>query len=227
MADSVQTIEAPHGATGLPPLRIHHFMIWTALTAVIICGCMMFDRLARNGPPIRNPVIIGALIVIAVVVAGVLTIGGSAIQWRRQGGTFPRSPGDLLVISIASAALAYCVTIGLLLAIFLISGGDDWFFAFYLIVGVTAAIGWSYLQILGFRYSTTWPWRVVFLVLLIGPWIIGLSPLAVVLAFIASVLCAAWVDWRKCIQRNWTHWCGILFAILLGISLLCIIAIVT
>jgi hypothetical protein len=215
----------PKSGHDIPPLRIHHFMIWTALTAVIIAGCMTFDRTARNGQPIENQVIIAALMVTAVVVAGVLTISGSALRWRRQGVAFPNSPGDMLLISMTGAVLAFVVTFALLFAIFFLIGDDDWFALYYLIVAAIVLVGWSYLQIAGMlRHSNTWQWRVVFGILLLGPWVVGFFPIPVFIAFIASVLCASWVDWRKAIPRAWTHWCGVAFAILLGISLLCIVA---
>ena len=225
--DSLQPTDASRTEVGteLPPLRIHHFMIWTALTAVIIAGCMTFDRTARNGPPIENRMIIAALMVMAVVVAGVVTISGSAIQWRRQGVAFPNSPGDMLLISMTGAVLAFVATISLLFAIFFLIGDDDWFALYYITVGIVVLVGWSYLQFAGMlRYAKTWQWRVVFGILLIAPWIVGFLPIPVFVAFIASVICASWVDWRKAIPRAWTHWCGVAFAILLGISLLCIVA---
>jgi hypothetical protein len=209
----------------LPPLRIHHFLIWTALTAAILGGCMTFDRLARNGRPIQDRVIVAALVLMAVIVAGVLTIVGSAYFWYEKGTIFPRSPGDILLLSIAGAALSFLAVIGFLFLVFWIIGDDDWFALYYIIVGVVVLVGWSYLQIAGMlRYSNTWQWRLVFGILLLSPWMIGFFPMVIIVAFIASVLCASWVDWRKSIPRAWTHWCGAGFAILLGISLLCIVA---
>jgi membrane-associated HD superfamily phosphohydrolase len=225
MADSIRSIETPQGSAELPPLRIHHFMIWTALTAAIIAGCMTFDRTARNGPPIENRMIIAALMVTAIAVAGALTISGSAYYWRRHGVSFPQSPGDMLLISMAGAVLAFFAVIALLFAIFLLIGDDDWFALYYTIVGIVVVVGWSYLQIAGMLdYANTWQWRVVFGILLLAPWIVVFFPIPVFVTFIASVLCASWVDWYKAIPHAWTHWCGVAFAILLGISLLCIVA---
>jgi hypothetical protein len=208
-----------------PPLRIHHFMIWTALTAVIIGGCMTFDGWARNGAQIEDRMIVAALVLTAVVVAGALTIVGSAYYWYEKGTIFPRSPGDMLLIAIAGAALGCFAGTGLLFLTFWIISDDDWFALYYFIVGVIVTVAWSYFQFAGIkRYANSWPWRVTFGILLIGPWIAAFLPIPVFIAFIASVLCASWVDWRKAIPRAWTHWCGVAFAILLGISLLCIVA---
>ena len=169
--------------------------------------------------------IVASLVLMAVMAAGALTITGSAYFWYEKGTIFPRSPGDMLLISIAGAVLGFFAAIGLLFLVFWIIGDDDWIPLYFFIVGAAAWVGWSYLQIAGMRrYSNTWPWRVAFGILLLGPWIAGFLPVAVGVAFIASVMCASWVDWRKAIPRTWTHWCGVAFAILLGISLLCIAA---
>jgi len=209
----------------LPPLRIHHLMIWTALTAAILGGCMGFGWSGPGWSSIDDPFIVAVLVVFAVVAAGVLTIGASAVEWRRRGIVFPRSPGDMLLVSMAGGVLGFFAMIGLLFFTVWIIGSGGWFALCYIIiVGALALLGWSYLQIAGMlHYSNTWPWRVVFGILLLSPWMIGFFPMAILVAFIASVLCASWVDWRKSLSRAWTHWCGASFAILLGISLLCVV----
>lgn len=211
-----------------PPLRIHHLLIWTALTAAIISGCMTFDRWFRNGPAIENPVIIAGLVLLAAVVTGVLTVVGSGIYWRRSGYVFPYAPGDWLLTIIAASVVSFCGTFALFLAIFFTFGDDDWFAAYYLIVGGLAVVGWHRVYWIGIRrYADSAIWRATFWVLMISPLaailIQRIGPVAI--AIIACVLWAAWSDWRKRVERSWTHWCGVAAAISLGISLLCMFGI--
>jgi hypothetical protein len=214
--------------TGPPPLRIHHFLIWTALTAAIISGCMTFDRWARNGPAIENQVIIAGLVLGAAVITGALTVVGSGIYWRRHGFVFPQSPGDWLLTVLAASVASFCGVFALFFAIFFTFGDDDWFPAYYLIVGALALVGWIRLHWIAIkRYADTAMWRTAFWMLMLSPFAAGLIQRigAVAIAVIACVLWAAWSDWRKHIARSWTHWCGVAAAVSLGISLICVFGI--
>lgn len=208
-----------------PPLRIHHLLIWTTLTAAIIAGCMSFDRAARNGPAIKSKAIIAGLVLGAVVIAGVLTVVGSGVYWRSRGVAFPQSPGDWLLVIIAAAVAGFCIAFAAFLAIFFTIGDDDWFTGYYFFVGVVETAAWIVAHIIGIkRYSDTYAWRVTFVVLMFSPFAIGPTQFVgrIVVAVIACVLWAACVDWHKHIPRQWTHWCGVACAISLGISLICV-----
>ena len=217
--------EMPVIRTGPPPLRIHHLLIWTALTAAIISGCMTFDRWFRNGPAIENPVIVAGLVLGAAVIAGALTIVGSGFYWRRCGFAFPQAPGDWLLTVLAASIASFCSIVALFLAIAFTFGDDDWFVAYYLIVGVLALLGWICVHwIVIKRCADSALWRATFWALLFSPFaavlIQRIGP--VVIAVIACILWAAWSDWRKHIERSWTHWCGVAAVISLGISRLCV-----
>jgi hypothetical protein len=153
------------------------------------------------------------------VIAGALTIVGSGLCWRRDGVVFPNSPGDSVLVVIVASVASFCGAFFLFLAIFFTFGDDDWFPAFYLIVGLIAFIAWLYIHdIIIRRHVDTVAWRCVFLALMVSPLTISILFWPTVAAFIACVLWAAWSDWRKNIDRDWTHWCGVGFAISLGIS---------
>lgn len=225
MAASELASRSPPLGPDPPPLRIHHLLIWTTLTAAIISGCMTFDRWARNGPRISNPVIIAGLVLGAVVIAGALTCVGCGFYWRRRGFAFPQSPGDWLLTIISASVVGLCTVYALFLAIFFASRDDDWFAMFYVIIGAAALIGWVYLQYVGMRRrADTGAWRFTFGVLMLSPCAAGQARMfgPVIIAVIACVMWAAWNDWHHSIQRQWTHWCGAIFAISLCTSLLCV-----
>jgi membrane-associated HD superfamily phosphohydrolase len=208
-----------------PPLRIHHLLIWTTLTAAIISGCIFFERHAKNGPPIESRVIIAGLVLGAITIAGALTIVGCGLNWRRKGIAFPQSPGDWLLTVVAGSFAFVCLTLSVMLTIFAIFGDDDWFGIYYAIVATCALIAWvvAHAQVIGKRTETR-AWRVAFVALLISPFAMLFDGVFVpgVIAVIACMLWAACVDWRKRIDRNWTHWCGVACALSLGISLICV-----
>jgi hypothetical protein len=208
-----------------PPLRIHHLLVWTALTAAIISGCMTFDRTFRNAPPITNRVVIAGLVLGAATIAGAFTVSGEFYFCRRRDIEFPTTPGEWLLLEITWCTLAFCALAALFLMIASLFGDDDWFPAYYLFAGVVALVGWLRLQQLGWkRYSNSAAWRRTFIALMLSPLAVwnAMTFLMLVLAVIACVLWAAWVDWRNGNVRRWTHWCGVVLTVSLGISLLCV-----
>jgi hypothetical protein len=225
MSDESVAAPASPATSELPPLRIHHFLIWTALTAAILSGCMTFDRWARNGPPIENRIVIAGLVLAVVAVAGALTIVGSGFYWRKRGVAFPQSPGDwLLVIVVAIVGLSF-VAFALFVAIFLIVGDDDWLPAYATVVGLIQIAVWVALNVIAIRrYSGAFAWQLTFAVLMMSPFAIGPTRLVgpITVAVIACVIWAACVDWYKGIEREWTHWCGVACVVLLGISFICV-----
>jgi hypothetical protein len=210
-----------------PPLRIHHLMAWMAVTGALISGCMWFDRIARNGPSITNPVVIASWIVVAIAIAAAFTCFAFSFAWRRAGYDFPRQPGELLIVIAAKSALfAVAVIAGVLLLFFTI-GDDDWILPYYFFAMIFALIGWARMNARGFaRYADTTPWRFVYVMLIIAPAIVLLATLAGVwtvaplMAVIACLIGAAGSDLRNQINRPWTHWLGIIVAVLLIAALI-------
>jgi len=227
MADSPQSNELAQRQTKveLPRLRIHHFLIWTAITAAIISGCMTFDRLARNGPPIKSPIIVAGLILGAVAIAGAFTIVGSGLKWRKRGFIFPQSPGDCLLMIVAATVAIICVVFAVFLAIFFLFGDDDWFVAYHYFVAIPfIVVVWSRKHYIAIRrHADTISWLTAFWVLMLSPFATGRAARWLILDIVAVIACivwATWRDWRNQIPRDWTHWCGVACAISLGISLL-------
>jgi hypothetical protein len=222
--DSVAAPASP-ASSELPPLRIHHFLIWTALTAAILSGCMTFDRWARNGPPIENRVVIAGLVLAAVALAGAITVVGAGFHWRKRGIAFPRLPGEWLIVIVVTIFGLGFVAFALFIAIFLIFGDDDWFPAYATLVGlvqIAVRIGLNVIAIR--RCPNAFAWQLTFAVLMMSPFAIGptrlVSPITV--AAIACVIWATCVEWYNGVQRGWTHWCGVACVVLLGISFICV-----
>jgi hypothetical protein len=141
MSESIESVSLSSevNQSALPPLRIHHFLAWMAATAVLISTVLWFDRTARNGPPIRAPVVITALVGGAIAIAAAFTILAFAVHWRGNGIKFPQQPGDVLLLIAARSALYFGgAVIGILIVFFAI-GGDDWQPIYFLIVCSIAA----------------------------------------------------------------------------------------
>jgi hypothetical protein len=211
-----------------PPLRVHHLLAWMTVTAVLISGSLWFDRTARNGPPVTNPLTIVSLIVAAVAISGVLTLSVFGGHWRRKGYVFPGTPGEwalaVITISVGQSLLVFV----LFLLIFFSVGDDDWFGAFGFVAVIALLVGWGRLNAAGMsRYADTRSWRLFYSVMIVAPGIVICSyvfdgvllPIALA-AVIACVLFAAWRDVRTRAQRPWTHWVGVGAVVWLGAALI-------
>jgi hypothetical protein len=175
-------------------------------------------------------VLIGALILCAIAVSLSFTVVGCGIYWRQQGYSFPREPGDLLVLMAATSALFFIGMILGIFAVFFIVGGDDWQPLYYFIVTFVAAIGWIHMSVRGYsRYADSTPWRLAYVMMLGAPALMGAFVFARTLtamplaALIASLIGAAGSDVRNAVHRAWTHWVGVFAVVSL---LLAIIAVV-
>lgn len=200
-----------------PPLRIHHFLMWTTLTAAIISGCMTLRRWAQNGPPIENRIVIAGLVLGAATIAGALTIAGCGVYWRERGIKFPASPGDWLLTLIAASVMALCSLIGLFWLIVFTFGDDDWMQVYVIVAGLASLLAWLRLTWVAARsQADSKAWRIAFYSLMFFPF----AGLLVMCALTAVVPWAIWLDWRNGTPRNWTHWCGVAFGLSLCISLL-------
>jgi hypothetical protein len=205
-----------------PPLRIYHLMAWMAVTGALISGCMWFDRTARNGPPITDPVVIVSWIVVAIAVAAALTCFAFSFKWRRNGYEFPRQPGELLIVVSAKSALFVAAVIAGVLLTFFAIGDDDWIMPYFFFAMIFAVIGWARMNARGFaRFADTTPWKYVYAMLIIAPGIVlpatlaGVWTVAPLMAVIACLVGAAGSDLRSQINRSWTHWLGVFVAVLL------------
>ncbi len=204
------------------PLRIHHLMIWMAVMAVLISGCMFFDRIMRNGPPIENKITTASLTVFAVVISGAWTFTGVGIARRERGYRFPASPGEWLMWLIATISLVYVAAF----SGFFIAFALRLLFLYYVVVGLLLFFTWVRWVKQGYRsFGETRAWKVA-----IG--FVGVMPVASLLfqsewpfAFIAlSLVVAAVTDVLRQITRGWMHWLGVSLMLLFSCAYFTLVA---
>jgi hypothetical protein len=213
----------------LPLLRVHHLMAWMVATAALVSTTMWFDRTARNGPPITDPVVITALVAGAVAIAAAFTVCAFAVHWRRNGIMFPQQPGDVLLLIAMKSAFYSCGAVLGVFVVFFAIGDDDWQPIYYLLVFSIAAFSWIRMNVRGYMlFADTAPWRSVFIAAIGAPAIVLaltfmriLSTLPLI-AVIASLTWAAWDDLCH-VHRRWTHWLGTGVAVVLTLALIAIV----
>jgi hypothetical protein len=218
---------ATNSTFGVPPLRIHHLIIWMAVTAAVISGCMWFERIFRNGPPIHDQPVIAGLIATAICVSAALTCSGFAMSWRRQGHVFPQSPGDFLLSLVTNCVLFFCAGIAGVFVVFFVASDDDPLPIYYFVVTFVAYFAWTRMTARGFaRFADTGPWRVAFWLLIVLPGVIlvvtilaNVQPIFPVAILVACLLWAMFDDVRARKQRSWTHWLGCFTTVALGLAL--------
>lgn len=197
----------PAPYVGLPPLRIHHLVAWTAATGLVMSFSMWFDRTMRNGPPVEDPGVLALLFVAAITVPGALCFAGYGLYWRRQGGPFPAQPGEWLLVELAAAACGVAGWFAAMFAVFLIE--EDWLDGFRVLSTAGLALAFAVLNVyVAARHCDTTMWRAVFWLLAatsLGGWISWFLFSSVTAAAVAV---AAWNDRRRRPARHWTHWLG-------------------
>jgi hypothetical protein len=205
----------------LPPLRVHHLLAWMTVTAVVISVSLWFDRTARNGPPLENKLVIVALVALAICVSGAICCAGLGLHWRYNGYSFPAEPGQWLLIEIAAAAVVVLLWIAGTFAIFLID--EDFATVFQIMFLIAAAVLFiaSNYCIAGWHCDTIL-WRTVFGYLAAFPflafaWGAARLPFADFLTFVGMLLLlsAAANDWLAVRGRNWMHWFGVVFSLVI------------
>jgi hypothetical protein len=211
----------------LPPLRIHHLMAWMATTALLISGCIWFDRMARNGPPITDPVTTACLILGAIAISAALTVFLLTFLWRRKGCAFPQSPGDLLLIIAAKSALYVFGAFAGIFVVFFTIGDDDWQGMYFFLVVSIAAVGWIQMNKEAYsQYADTTAWRIAFAMMISAPAVVllmaflGTLPVVLLAALIACIVGAAGSDLCQHVNREWTHWVGVFVLISLTAALI-------
>jgi hypothetical protein len=188
---------APIDCPELPSLRIHHLMAWMAVTAVLISLTRWFERTARNGPPIDNDFVIGALVIVAVGISGALTFAGYGLSWRATGHDFPAEPGQWLLFEVA---VAVCGVIAWVIGSFIIFWiEEDWLEVLQPGFGIMLLIAFALMNIyIGWKRADTHAWKVT---------ILSLNVIAFLTLFF--LFWAVWDDRRRRLARHWTHWLGV------------------
>jgi hypothetical protein len=191
-----------------------------ATTALLISFCLWFDHSMRSGVPIKNVVVNAALTAISIAVAGALCEALAGLAWRQRGYLFPMQPGEWLAALIALAVLGFVLANAVSLftffaishQLFLIVWPGTRLTLLFLLLALCLAIA--------VRRTDTVPWRIVFVCLaLIAPLlkVIAGAQLCAAVLLLTLILAAA-NDLRRPTPRPWTHWFGVLTAILLVLS---------
>jgi hypothetical protein len=224
-----------------PPLRIHHIMACTAVTAVLLTTLRFFVSISPQQQTLAR---YGIFAFSYVLTAIGLTLTGFSIYWWRKGYAAFSQPGQMLlvpfagtlVLSLASLALAAAMTgyrgagrppswLSFLPMLISFNG---------LLFGVlfpSAFYGWC-----AWKIADTWPWRGLFVLCALAA--ILISSLMVVLPFVMSIgpgniplfigvpqlargsllltagALAVVTDLTARRKRSWTHWAGVILWLL-------------
>jgi len=211
----------------LPPLRVHHFLAWMAVMA------LMFAVLARTGQLNSSQTLWTVTVVTVGHVlssAGLTCLAFGAVWWW-CGLRFPSEPGHAFVIFTGLGTLLSELLV--FLCSDFLKSGDEAARAFYGMSGGSSQwaiwlMRWSgsisavLLAVLSISFAIWlvrgWRWRVV-LVLLATMFVAGAAelvlwtnlsidaiPTAVLLLCLAL---AVMEDRRLAISRHWSHWVGV------------------
>lgn len=187
----------------LPPLRLHHFFAFTAVSALL---------LSSFGPAINNLsnnknfgrywllLAIGGTIY-SLLVAFAITVTAYGIAWHRKGVRYPKCPGHWLLVAITASYV-----LGLLLGIIIprLIGRTGWFFFIWNapIVCVNIWIGWT--------KCTERRWRWVF-------YLRGLATIVSILGelpLLVMISRANLIDRKLGVERDILHRSGVTIQIL-------------
>ncbi len=218
----------------LPPLRIHHFMLWTAVTAVLFTVLKIASDDEAGTSFLQN-----SSMLYLVTQALALTGLGLGITWKLQGMRFFYQPGHMAYISQSFTAL-FMVTWAILWKSF---GMDSWasddstllryvlFYGWYAVFLAHMVLSLIYAYV--FRKLRRWRYFFAFDAFTIVLQLIGYLIINFWLAMYSStdqyrwfliqsswpLICAtpvvvfltviAWKDYRQPVDYHWTHWLGV------------------
>jgi hypothetical protein len=223
VADGVAANElAPHK---LPPQRIHHLIIITAVTAVLLTIVRLaipLDWIIRSNPAAAG-FQLGLLMIYCIGIA----CAGFALHWWWKGLPAFRQPGQWLLLVFPATAVGMFV-LYVLSALSNPIGNERHYFFFY--AGFTLAVPAFYYGYGAWRIADTHLWRIFFAVMAIGSllqlllfvdsmffqsgivfsmlrgslWVYTLLPNAISFLLLALAMVA---DTQKR-KRHWSHWAG-------------------
>ena len=99
----------PANFPSVPPLRIHHFLVATAVTAVLLAAGK--SLLENNDVNMSNFLESGTGIVNAISSGLAITVIGFGIAWRRAGRVFFNQPGHWLLLFATFSLVVYCMLV--------------------------------------------------------------------------------------------------------------------
>lgn len=181
----------------LPPLRIYHLLAWATVTAALISFSIQFERLARNGPPIKNPILTAILISSAVAIAGALTCTCFGAVWRLHRYRFPGDPGQWWLVAISGSMFGLLSWLIGSFAMPLIE--EDWLEPFQVLRAMASAVVlFVFYMFVVFKHCDTNAWQLAIVSLVSIPLLTG-----------PFILWAVMDDRRRKIPRHWSHFVGV------------------
>jgi hypothetical protein len=107
MADTTAETIASDDSCELPPIRIHHFLAWTAVMSVMLAlsGSPTLKLGTIPTPPAAQTFIIACRVVGTILGSLAVTIALFGLYWHCRGLPFPVQPGQWLIVEIAAMLL--------------------------------------------------------------------------------------------------------------------------
>jgi hypothetical protein len=230
MSSGESILEQQIGPAGPPPLRIHHILAATAVTAALLS----VNEVLRQNDVInlREFLASGSGIVLTITTGIATTLVIYGIIWRQGGLMFFNQPGHWLLVQQAlTLGIFVLAAIGggvrlaggngslmMPLAIYFIGMQLSWIgICFWAARRITDSRFWRYLFIVdGFILASAFGWQ-LFGQYTFSSLIIAIGPYATFLLLLLAIT----GDRRAGRSRDWPHWLGVLlrmsgYAVMLG-----------
>jgi len=202
---------------GPPPLRIHHILVATVVTAVLLSvneGLRQndvggFSQFFRSGMGVVYTISTG--LAVTVVLFGV--------AWRRQGRAFFDQPGHWLLLdqSLKIGVFLFAAVVVMLR----MTAGAELFSMIGLWFSVIHLLSIALNFWAAFRVADSRLWRATFLLggcmslaMFVIPWLGGVTVMMIFIvagnvAVTLLLISAAMADRRAGRERDWAHWLGV------------------
>jgi hypothetical protein len=208
-------------APQLPPLRIHHILVATAVTAVFLSFAQALQRNEIGG--LSEFIASGTGVLYAVTTSLALTAVGFGLYWRRRGIPFFHQPGPWLMVTQALGAwIVFVFAIILIYPATERNAMGGLFFAL-LFLGLNLAVisvdFWA-----AWRVGDTPWWRLLFITkgamviatfalpFIVRPTQISHANLGMYLLIVILLVAAASTDRLHRRARDWLHWVGVVMS---------------
>lgn len=223
--------------TEFPPLRVHHFLLWTVVAAIWLSITQYEIHELQSFPTDDRVQMIALTIASRIVESVMITICIVGILGWRRGYRFPSQPGHWIAVSMATTTVPVTLcsalkdTFGLVWNL----NSDVWFY----LDGVLSAVWCIVFFVVAKRWRERTVWRVFYF--LFGV-ISGLSALTTLLFYLTlsnmsielfqvtnviamfvlgiialTAILAMLTDRIFSIPRDWAHWLSVLLPFAFGI----------
>jgi len=219
MAASESIAEARDAWPGPPPLRIHHILVATAVTAVLLSASGALRQYDEFG--VGQYLTTGPGIFTTISTGLAATLVGYGFAWRSSGRRFFHQPGHWLLLELAMMVGMF--VLAALDAVVRMAGGGN------ASVWLPATLFFLLLQLMfvaicllaAWKAADTFAWRLLFLFeaafilfTVLWPVLIGINYYfsgyyIVSVAIFFVMIWAALSDWRSRRQRDWPPWVGV------------------